>query len=156
MPYSRIGYRPMRELISLLDAHRFSVYICSAGRRDFDRSVSEEMYGVPRKRVIGSASTLEYRDGNIYRTRGVEQPIDDAPGKPVHVWTHTGRKPLLARGNADGDVAMLETAGFGLLIHHDDAERGFAYDTGAEQALAEAPSHGWTVVSIKDDFATLF
>ena len=90
------------------------------GGRDFVRPVSEEMYGIPRESVIGSATTLEYRDGAVYRTRGVEQPIDDGPGKPVHIWTRTGRTPLLAGGNADGDVAMLETARFGLLVHHDD------------------------------------
>jgi phosphoserine phosphatase len=156
VPYTQIGYRPMRELISLLEAHEFTVYICSAGGRDFVRAVAEDMYGVPRERVIGSASTLEYRDGDLYRTRGVEQPIDDGPGKPVHVWTRTGRKPLVAGGNADGDVAMLETAQFGLLVHHDDAEREFAYDTGAEQALTEAAIHGWTLVSMKNDFATIF
>jgi phosphoserine phosphatase len=156
VPYMKVGYRPMRELISLLHDHDFRVYICSAGGRDFVRPVSEEMYGLPRECVIGSATTLEYRDGGVFRTRGVEQPIDDGPGKPVHIWTRTGRKPLLAGGNADGDVAMLETARLGLLIHHDDPDREFAYDAGAEHALAEAAKQGWTVVSMKDDFATVF
>jgi len=146
----------MRELIALLDGKDFSVYICSGGGRDFVRVVSEQIYGIPRERVIGSAATLEYRDGDLYRTTGVEQPIDDGPGKPVHIWTRTGRKPLLAGGNADGDAAMLETARFGMLINHDDAEREFAYDTGAERALAEAAERDWTVVSMKDDFATVF
>jgi phosphoserine phosphatase len=156
VPYTQVGYRPMRELISLLQARQFAVYICSAGGRDFVRPVSEEMYGLPRECVIGSATTLEYRDGDVYRTRGVEQPIDDGPGKPVHIWTRTGQKPLLAGGNADGDVAMLETARFGLLIHHDDAQREFAYDEGAERALARAAERGWTVVSMRNDFATVF
>jgi phosphoserine phosphatase len=156
VPYIEVGYRPMRELISLLHAIEFTVYICSAGGRDFVRPVSEEMYGLPRECVIGSATTLEYRDGDVYRTRGVEQPIDDGPGKPVHIWTRTGRRPLLAGGNADGDAAMLETARFGLLIHHDDRDREFAYDAGAEGALAEAATRGWTVVSMKNDFATVF
>ena len=156
VPYTQVGYRPMRELVSLLHAHEFTVYICSGGGRDFVRPVSEEMYGLPRECVIGSATTLEYRDGEIYRTRGVEQPIDDGPGKPVHIWTRTGHTPLLAGGNADGDAAMLETARFGLLIHHDDPEREFAYDAGAERALAAAAERGWTVVSMKNDFATIF
>ena len=156
VPYTRVGYRPMRELISHLQAHEFTVYICSAGGRDFVRPVSEELYGLPRAYVIGSATTLEYRDGDIYRTTGVEQPIDDGPGKPVHIWTRTGQKPLLAGGNADGDVAMLETARFGLLLRHDDLDREFAYDTGAEHALSEATTRGWTVVSMKNDFATVF
>ena len=156
IPYTKIGYRPMRELIDLLVTKEFHVYICSAGGRDFVRVISEEMYGLSRERVIGSGTTLEYREGNVYRTKGVEQPIDDGPGKPVHIWTRTGRRPLIAGGNADGDAAMLETARFALLVHHDDAEREFAYDAGAELALAEAGERGWTVVSVKDDFKRVF
>ena len=114
------------------------------------------MYGLPRECVIGSATTLEYRDGDVYRTKRIEQPIDEGPGKPVHIWNRTGRKPLLAGGNADGDAAMLETARFGLLINHDDGEREFAYTAGAEHALAEAVDRGWTVVSMKHDFETVF
>jgi phosphoserine phosphatase len=146
----------MRELMDFLGANDFRVYICSGGGRDFVRAVSEQIYGLPRERVIGSATTLEYRDGDLYRTAGVEQPIDDGPGKPVHIWARTGRKPLLAGGNADGDVAMLETARFALLLHHDDAEREFAYDEGAERALAAARARRWTVVSMKEDFAMVF
>ena len=156
IPYTSVGYRPMRELVDLLRANGFAVYLCTGGGRDFVRPVAEEMYGIPREAVIGSATTLEYRDGDIYRTKGVEMPVDDGPGKPVHIWMRTGRKPLLAGGNSDGDIAMLETAGFGLLIHHDDAEREFTYDTGAERALAEAATRGWTVVSMKNDFARVF
>ena len=156
VPYSEVAYRPMRELLAFLAANDFTVYLCSAGGRDFVRPVSEQIYGIPRERVIGSATTLEYRDGELYRTAGVEQPIDDGPGKPVHIWTRTGRKPLLAGGNADGDAPMLETAHFALLVHHDDAEREFAYDRGAERALAAANARGWTVVSMKEDFDTVF
>ncbi len=156
VPYTAIAFRPMRELIGLLEASGFEVYICSAGGRDFVRVVSQEMYGIPRARVIGSGTTLEYRQGEVYRTSGVEQPIDEGPGKPVHIWTRTGRMPLLAGGNADGDSAMLETAQFALLIRHDDADREFAYDAGAEHALAEAAQQGWTVVSMRDDFKEVF
>lgn len=156
VPYTQVGYRPMRELIALLKDHGFTVYICSAGGRDFVRPIAQHMYGVSRECVIGSATTLEYRDGHLYGTRGVEQPIDDGPGKPVHIWTRTGRTPLLAGGNADGDVAMLQSARFGILIHHDDAEREFAYETGAEDALAEAAERGWLVISVRDDFDTVF
>jgi len=154
--YTRTGYLPMRELLALLRARGFGVYICSGGGRDFVRAVSREMYGVPRECVIGSATTLEYRDGDVYRTAGVEQPIDDGAGKPVHIWTRTGCKPLFAAGNADGDAAMLECASFAMLIHHDDPEREFAYDEGAEYALAEAAERGWTVASMKNDFETVF
>jgi len=156
VPYTQVGYRPMRELLTFLEANAFTVYICSGGGRDFVRVVSKELYGIPRERVIGSSTTLEYRDGRVYRTAGIESPIDDGPGKPIHIWARTGRSPVFAGGNADGDVAMLETAQFGLLVRHDDAEREFAYDAGAERALAEAEPRGWTVVSMKDDFATVF
>ena len=114
-PYTQVTYRPMLELIELLGARGFQVFICSGGGRDFVRAVCEQVYGLGRDRVIGSATTLEYRDGDLYRTAGVEQPIDDGPGKPVHIWARTGRKPLLAGGNADGDVAMLECARFALV-----------------------------------------
>jgi len=154
--YADATYRPMRELIGLLEANAFRVYICSAGGRDFVRAVSERIYGLPRDRVIGSAATLEYRDGDLYRTAGVEQPIDDGPGKLIHIWARTGRKPLLAGGNADGDVPMLQAARFALLVHHDDDAREFAYDEGAGQALAAAAAHGWTVVSMKGDFRSVF
>ena len=155
-PYTQVVFRPMRELVDFLGASDFRVYICSAGGRDFVRAVCEQVYGLPRDRVIGSSTTLEYRDGDLYRTAGVEQPIDDGPGKPVHIWARTGRKPLLAGGNADGDVAMLESARFALLIHHDDPAREFAYDEGAERALAAAAARGWPVVSMKEDFEVVF
>ena len=155
-PYTQVAYRPMLELIELLEARDFRVYICSAGGRDFVRAVSEQVYGLSRDRVIGSSGALEYRDDGLYRTGQVEQPIDDGPGKPVHIWARTGHRPLLAGGNADGDVAMLESARFALLLRHDDADREFAYDAGAEHAAAAAAAHGWTVVSMKDDFATVF
>jgi phosphoglycolate phosphatase-like HAD superfamily hydrolase len=156
VPYTRLVYRPMRELITLLAASAFGVYVCTAGSRDFVRVISQEMYGIPRDRVIGSGATLEYRRGRLWRTRGLELPIDDGPGKPVHIWTRTGRMPLLAGGNADGDAAMLESARFALLIRHDDAGREFAYDAGSEQALTRAKELEWTVVSMQNDFKVVF
>ena len=155
-PYTKVGYRPMRELLDLLAARDFAVFICSGGGRDFVRPVSEQMYGIPRERVIGSATVVQYRDGGLYRTKDVEQPVDDGTGKPAHIWMRTGRKPLLACGNADGDGPMLETAAFGVLIRHDDADREFAYDEGAGKVLAEAGERGWTVVSMRDDFKVVF
>ena len=156
VPYTLVGYRPMRELLGFLAAAGFTSFICSGGGRDFIRPVSEQMYGIPRERVIGSAAAVRFRDGELYHTRDVEQPIDDGAGKPEHIWMRAGHKPLLACGNADGDIPMLETARFGLLIRHDDHEREFAYDAGAEAALAEAAKRGWTVVSMHHDFTTVF
>ena len=156
VPYTDVAYRPMLELIEFLEANEFRVFICSAGGRDFMRVVCEEVYGLPRERVIGTGAPVELKDGKLMRTAGVEHPIDDGPGKPVHIWQRTGRRPLLAGGNADGDIQMLSEAKFSLLVHHDDAKREFAYDVGAEQALAAAKAGGWTVASIADDFATVF
>jgi phosphoserine phosphatase len=156
VPYAQTIYRPMRELLSLLEAHDFRVFICSGGGRDFVRPISEDLYGIPRERVIGTSPPVEYRDGRLIRRAGVEQPVDDGPGKPAHIWSRIGRLPLFAAGNADGDVEMLSLARFALLVHHDDADREFAYDTGAERALAEGDARGWTVASMKHDFATVF
>src|SRR4051812_49758046 len=116
VPYTAIGYRPMRELIEMLDAHDFAVYICSGGGRDFVRVVAQEMYGIPRERVIGSGSTLEYRAGDVYRTRGVEQPIDDGPRQPVDILTRTGGEPLFAGGKSHGDTPVLGGPPGGVLI----------------------------------------
>ena len=112
VPYSEVAYRPMRELLAFLAANDFAVYLCSAGGRDFVRPVSEQIYGIPRERVIGSATTLEYRDGELYRTAGVEQPIDDGPGKPVpHLDPHgtqaaAGRRQRRRRRPDAGDRAL--------------------------------------------------
>jgi hypothetical protein len=86
----------------------------------------------------------------------LELPIAEGPGKPVHIWKRTGRKPLFACGNADGDREMLQIARFPLLIHHDDADREFAYDEKAEKVLGDARARGWTVVSMKSDFRRVF
>jgi len=154
--YTEAVYSPMRELLAFLESNDFRVFICSGGGRDFIRPVSERIYGIPRERVIGSSAPLELRDGALVRTEGVEQPVDDGPGKPVHIWARTGRRPLLAGGNADGDVEMLEHARFALVVRHDDVEREFDYTAGAERSLKAAAEHGWTVVSIKNDWATVF
>ena len=67
--------------------------------------------------------------------------VDDGPQKPVRIWSRTGRRPLLAGGNSNGDVAMLEFTtheerpSLRLLVLHDDAAREFAYTNGAEHAL---------------------
>ena len=130
------------------------MYICSAGGCDFVRAVCEEAFGLTQDRVIGSA-TARYRDGELYRAREVEQPIADGPASPSISGRAPGDGPWFAGGNADGDIEMLETARFALLVHHDDDEREFAYDAGAERALAAATARGWTVVH-EAGFATVF
>ena len=163
--YLECAYAPMVELLAYLDANGFTNYIASGGGRDFMRPVSHEMYGIPRERVIGSSTTFTYtsdgRGGTITHKPEADY-LDDGPEKPVRIWNRTGRRPLLAAGNSNGDVPMFEFAyhddrpTLQLLILHDDAEREFEYTAGAEQALKRAGSDGWTVVSIKNDWTTVF
>ncbi len=164
-PYLECVYAPMLELLDYLEANGFANYIASGGGRDFMRPISHEVYGIPRERVIGSASALEYvsdgRRGTITHKPEADY-LDDGPQKPVRIWSRTGRRPLLAAGNSNGDVPMLEFTQhqdkpfLPLLLLHDDAEREFDYTGGAEQALEQAGTDGWTVVSVKNDWATVF
>jgi len=163
--YLECAYAPMVQLLGFLEAHGFSTYIASGGGRDFMRPVSDELYGVPSERVIGSSAALVYTPddtgGTITRQAAADY-LDDGPEKPVHIWTRTGRRPVLAAGNSNGDIEMLEFSQHAgkpdlrLLIRHDDAAREFAYVTGAERALDRAAQAGWTVVSMKNDWAAVF
>jgi phosphoserine phosphatase len=163
--YLDTAYRPMVELLDYLDANGFSNYIASGGGRDFMRPISLDVYGIPRQRVIGSSAALAYtsdeRGGTITHKPEADY-LDDGPQKPIRIWSRTGRRPLLAAGNSNGDVPMLhftqhpDKPSLRLLVLHDDAEREFAYTTGAEQALDQAAGDGWTVISVKHDWATVF
>jgi phosphoserine phosphatase len=163
--YLQCAYTPMVELLTYLQRNGFTNYIASGGGRDFMRPISEEVYGIPRERVIGSSSMLAYtsdgQGGTITHTAAPEY-LDDGPQKPIRIWSRTGRRPLFAGGNSNGDIPMLEFAHLGerpsmrLLVLHDDAEREFEYTSGAEQALDRAREEGWTIVSIKDDWVSVF
>ena len=155
----------MVELLAYLEVNGFSNYIASGGGRDFMRPISQEVYGIPRERVIGSASALAYTNddrGGTITHKAEADYLDDGPQKPIRIWSRTGRRPLLAAGNSNGDVAMLQFTKHAdkptlrLLILHDDDEREFDYTSGAEQALEQAGKDGWTVVSVKNDWATVF
>jgi len=159
------AYVPMVQLLRYLESHGFTCYIASGGDRDFMRPVTAQMYGVPRERVIGSSSTFTYTsnaNGGTITHRPEVDYLDDGPEKPVRIWNRTGRRPLLAAGNSNGDLPMLEFAHHGerptlrLLVRHDDAEREFDYAAGAEEALERAETEGWTVVSIRNDWTTVF
>jgi phosphoserine phosphatase len=163
--YLECAYAPMVELLAYLEANGFSNYIASGGGRDFMRPISQDVYGVPRERVIGSATALEYtsdeRGGTITHKAEADY-LDDGPQKPIRIWSRTGRRPLLAAGNSNGDIAMLDFAqhpdkpSLRLLVLHDDAEREFDYTRGAEQALDRARTDDWTVVSVKNDWTSVF
>jgi phosphoserine phosphatase len=163
--YLDTAYAPMVELLGYLETNGFSNYIASGGGRDFMRPISQEIYGIPRDRVIGSASTFEYTSdehGGKITHKAEADYLDDGPQKPIRIWSRTGRRPLLAAGNSNGDIPMLDFTQhpdkpfLRLLVLHDDGEREFDYTSGAEQALEKAETNGWTLVSIKDDWATVF
>ena len=161
-PYSAVIYQPMVELLRYLEAHGFTCYIVSGGDRDFMRPMTVANYGIPPDRVIGSAVGLTYENGEV-RYGSTFSFMDDGPEKPIRIWSRIGRRPVLAAGNSNGDVPMLEYVqkhplSLSLLIHHDDdTDRGDTpYDKGAETALAAAQSNGFTVVSVKNDWATVF
>ena len=163
--FRECGYLPMIDLLRYLEANGFSTFIASGGDRDFMRPVTEEIYGIPAERVIGSSNALSYQEDEHGGTLVyLEQPdvFDDGPTKPVRIWSRIGRRPLVAGGNSNGDIPMLRYAGgrsrpaLRLLVLHDDPEREFEYTAGAETSLARASAEGWTVVSIKRDWAAVF
>jgi hypothetical protein len=163
--FHECGYLPMIELLGYLEANGFTNYIASGGDRDFMRPVTEDIYGIPSERVIGSSNALAYVDdehGGTVSYLATPDVFDDGPTKPVRIWSRIGKRPILAAGNSNGDVPMLRYAGgkdrpaLRLLLLHDDDEREFAYTSGAESSLETAAAQGWTVVSMKDDWSSVF
>jgi len=169
-PFTDVVFQPMLELLAYLRANGFKTYIVSGGGIEFVRTFSDRVYGIPPEQVIGSSIVTKYevRDGKPALVREAKVDfIDDNEGKPVGINQFIGRRPIAAFGNSDGDFAMLEwvTAGagprFGLLIHHDDGVREYAYDRASfvgklARGLDEGPKRGWTVVSMKDDWKRVF
>ena len=167
VPFKQMIYQPMVELIHYLGGNDFKVFLCSAGGMTFMRSVAEEIYGIPRERVIGTNISFETEmteEGPvIIRKPGLIEPIDDGPGKPVNIELHIGRKPVLACGNADGDIHMLwytETSQYKslqLVLHHDDAEREYAYEGAtAAKVFVLARERGRNVISMARDWKAVF
>lgn len=169
-PYTDLVFQPMLELLAYLRVNDFKTFIISGGGIEFVRTFSEKVYGIPPEQVAGSSIVTKYevRDGRPVLVREPKLDfIDDHEGKPVGINKFIGRRPIAAFGNSDGDLPMLEwvTAGtgprFGLIIHHDDAVREFAYDRASaagklDRGLDEAPKRGWTVVSMKKDWNRMF
>ena len=169
-PYTECVYQPMLELLVYLRANGFKTYIVSGGGIEFMRPWVERVYGIPPEQVVGSTIKVKYelRDGRPVLARLPEiNFIDDKAGKPVGIHYHIGRRPIAAFGNSDGDFQMLEwtTGGsgprLGLIVHHDDAEREWAYDRKSsigklDRGLDEAPKRGWVVVSMKRDWKFIF
>jgi hypothetical protein len=169
-PYTELVYQPMLELLAYLRANGFKTFIVSGGGIEFMRAWAEGVYGVPPEQVVGSSIKTQYVVKNGVPML-IRQPainfIDDKDGKPVGILQHIGRRPIAAFGNSDGDFQMLQwtTAGggarLGLIVHHDDAEREYAYDRKSpfghlERGLDEGPKLGWTLVSMKNDWKRIY
>jgi len=169
-PYTEMVYQPMLELLEYLRANGFKTYIVSGGGIEFMRPWTEGVYGIPPEQVVGSAGELEFSlvEGvpTLTKTPGINF-VDDKDGKPVGIHRFIGRRPIFAAGNSDGDLQMLQYTApgdrmaFGLILHHDDGEREWAYDRDShigrlDVGLDEAPERGWTVISMKNDWSRIF
>lgn len=169
-PYTDLVYQPMLEVLAYLRANGFKTYIVSGGGIEFMRPWTERVYGIPPEQVVGSSikTKFEMRNGRPVLVRLPEiNFIDDKAGKPVGINQHIGRRPIVAFGNSDGDLQMLQwtAAGKGarymLIVHHTDAEREWAYDRKSkighlDKALDEALNSGWTVVDMKRDWKVIY
>jgi phosphoserine phosphatase len=164
-PYLKCTYAPMVELLRYLEATGFTCYIVSGGGRDFMRPVTSSIYGIPPERVVGTAQDLKFEGADGHGDLLIQPALDvfdDGPEKPVRIWSRIGRRPILSAGNSNGDDEMLMYSGkpgapaLRLLVLHDDADREFDYTAGAERVLDHAKSYGWTVISMKNDWATVF
>lgn len=168
--YKECLYRPQLELLAYLRSQGFKTFIVTGGGNDFVRAFAEGAYGVPPEQVVGSSTRTRFESRDD-RGQLVKEPelnsVDNMQGKPININLQIGRRPILAFGNSDGDLQMLEyTAGGAgprlmLLVHHDDAEREYAYDRTArvgrlDKALDAAGRRGWTVVSMKNDWRSIF
>jgi len=168
--YTEMVYQPMLELLAYLRANGFRTFIVSGGGIDFMRPWTEKVYGIPPDQVVGSSGKLKFdiADGKPVLIKLPEiNFIDDKAGKPVGIQQHIGQRPIAAFGNSDGDQQMLEWtaagsgARFALIVHHDDAKREWAYDRTShigtlDKAWDEAVAKGWTVVSMKDDWKSIY
>ncbi|MCB9162414.1 MAG: haloacid dehalogenase-like hydrolase [Caldilineaceae bacterium] len=163
--YRTCIYQPMLELLRYLETHDFTCYIVSGGGRDFMRGFAEELYGIPRQRVIGSTVAYHF-EATEEGGRVVQKPqldvVDDGPAKPLQIWNVVGRRPILAAGNSNGDLEMLSFTGgpsgpaLRLLVVHDDGEREFDYVAGAEKVIDAARTNDWITVSMSDDWSAVW
>lgn len=167
--YTELVYQPMLELLAYLRANGFKTFIVSGGGVEFIRPWAEQIYGIPPEQVIGSSikTRFEWRDSKPVILRLPELYFfDDKAGKPAAIQHYIGRRPIAAFGNSDGDLEMLQwtsaVAGvsLGLIVHHTDGEREFAYKQSSmgslDQALADAKQEGWVVVDMKQDWKRIF
>jgi hypothetical protein len=169
-PYTELAYQPMLEVLAYLRANGFKTFVVSGGGIEFMRPWTERVYGIPPEQVVGSSikTKFEMKDGRPTLFRLPELNFnDDKAGKPVGINEHIGRRPIAAFGNSDGDLEMLQWttmsggARFGLIVHHTDEDREYAYDRNAtlgrlDKALDAAAVNKWTVVDMKRDWKVIF
>jgi haloacid dehalogenase-like hydrolase len=170
-PYTTTVYQPMLELLALLDANGFSCWIFSGGGADFMRAWAPDVFGIPPHRIIGSSGAITFQIGDEgpELLKGDDLAVlDDGPQKPISIHQSIGQRPILAAGNTDGDLPMLQwTAGnahrsLELVVHHTDGDREFAYDTdpllgsGTANVLAAAAKGEWTVIDMANDWETIY
>ena len=170
VPYTKLVYQPMLELLNYFRDNQFKTFIVSGGGVEFMRPWSQKIYGIPREQVIGSSIKLkyDYRDGKPILVRLPQVNfIDDKEGKPVGIEMYIGQRPIAAFGNSDGDYQMLEwtTSGalprLAMIVHHDDEKREYAYDKKTafgklDKASAAAKDRGWYLISMKKDWKKIF
>ncbi|MEI7501450.1 MAG: HAD family hydrolase [Bacteroidota bacterium] len=169
-PFLELVFQPMLELIRYLNANEFNVYIVTGTHCEFIRLWSEKAFGIPPEHVVGSTlkTTFEISDGKGILKRGPEvNMICNGAGKPASISYSIGKRPIAAFGNSDGDLQMLQytTTGkgksLGMLIHHTDAVREWAYDNPSDigqlkDVLVEAAKQGWIVVDMKKDWKAIY
>jgi len=160
-----IRYQPQLELLDYLRAHGFKIFICTGGTIEFVRAISQEYYGIPEERVIGTTFTYSFSDTTRELTR--KTPIallNDRQGKPVGIEVHIGKHPVFAAGNVgnEGDIQMLEFCqaskypSFQLMVNHDDSTREFSYGEKTNASLMASEKNKWHVVSMKNDWKEIF
>ena len=169
-PYTDLVFQPMLELLAYLRSNGFKTYVVSGGGIEFMRPWMAQVYGIPPEQVIGSSGKTAFRiDGDKVEIRKLPEIefVDDGPGKPVAINRFIGRPPVFAAGNSDGDLQMLQWTTLqtglrlGLIVHHTDAEREWAYDRDSRigrlnAALDEAPARGWLIVDMKKDWKLIY
>ncbi|UYW35108.1 HAD family hydrolase [Methylorubrum extorquens] len=169
-PYIELVYQPMIELLGYLRENGFKTFIVSGGGVEFMRPWTSRVYGVPPEQVVGSSikTRFELRDGRPELFRLAQMNfIDDKAGKPVGINEYIGRRPIAAFGNSDGDLEMLQWTTMsggvrlGLIVHHTDAEREYAYDRNTafgrlDKALDAAAVNNWAVMDMKKDWKVIF
>jgi len=164
-PLKEMTYLPMVQLVHFLQDNNFKVFIVTGGEITSVRTISQEIYNIPKENVVGSSVELKYVSDNtgpyIVRTAKINS-ANDKQVKPTNIELHIGQKPIFAAGNSDGDYQMMEytLSGIGpsmaILVNHDDEIREYNYTHGTEKALKDAEVKGWHVVSMKNDFKEIF